>query len=81
MFLSDIGGGQWKFPAKIERASMDGSMRTVLVNHQLVDPVGLSVDQVNQRIYWADASMDHIQTVTYTGQNRLELGMDLELLR
>ena len=70
MFITDTGGGRWKFPPKIERASMDGAMRVVLVTDRLVAPVGISLDYVNQRVYWSDANLDHIQSVSYSGQHR-----------
>ena len=74
MFFADLGNqGNAKYPAKIERAYMDGSRRYVLVKDKLVAPMAITVDIIGQRIYWTDAHMDHIMTIDYFGQNMLVL--------
>lgn len=69
MYWSD-----WGFEARIERAGMDGSNRTVLHNTNLVWPNGITLDYVNQKIYWIDASLDNIEysNVDGTGRTLLE---------
>ncbi len=63
----------WGSPAMIERASMDGSNRQVLHNTGLVWPNGLTIDYADQRIYWADASLDRIEYSNVDGSERVIL--------
>jgi low density lipoprotein receptor-related protein 5/6 len=65
MYWSD-----WGEPAKIERASMDGSNRTVLHNTGLTWPNGLAIDYQLQRLYWADAFTDRIEYSSVDGTGR-----------
>lgn len=44
----------WGEPAKIERASMDGTNRHILHSEGVVYPDGITIDYVAQRIYWTD---------------------------
>lgn len=45
----------WGEHAKLERSGMDGSDRTVLINHNLGWPNGLTVDKASSQLLWADA--------------------------
>ena len=65
MYWSD-----WGEPAKIERASMDGSDRTVLHDTGLTWPNGLAIDYQLQRLYWADAFTDKIEYSSVDGTGR-----------
>ena len=65
MYWSD-----WGEPAKIERASMDGSNRTVLHNTGLMWPNGLAIDYQLKRLYWADAFTDRIEYSSFDGTGR-----------
>ena len=65
MYWSD-----WGEPAKIERASMDGSNREVLHNTGLTWPNGLAIDYDLQRLYWADAFHDRIEYSGVDGVGR-----------
>ena len=65
MYWSD-----WGAVATIERASMDGRVRQVLYNTQLVWPFGLTLDYQNQVLYWIDASLDKIESSNVDGTNR-----------
>ena len=60
----------WGNVAKIERASMDGSDRTVLHDTELVWPNGLTLDYEAQILYWADAFWDKIESSGVDGTNR-----------
>ena len=60
----------WGEPAKIERASMDGSNRTVLHDTELIRPNGLAIDYQLQRLYWADAFTDRIEYSSVDGTGR-----------
>ena len=65
MYWSD-----WGEPAKIERASMDGSDRIVLHDTGLTWPNGLAIDYQLQRLYWADAFTDRIEYSSVDGTGR-----------
>lgn len=74
MFWTD-----WGSNAKIERANMDGSNRTVLVNStimsslglgaKIVWPNGLAIDYDTDTIYWVDANSDIMATMDLNGGN------------
>lgn len=72
MFWSD-----WdeKLP-KIERASLDGSDRLVLVNSSLGWPNGVTLDLERSKIYWCDAKYDKIEVANMDGTNRIVLTGD-----
>ena len=63
----------WGEPAKIERASMDGTGREVLHSTGLIWPNGITIDYHDQRIYWADASLDRIEYSNVDGSQRVVL--------
>ena len=69
----------WVAEARIERAGMDGSNRTILHNTNLVWPNGITIDYANQRIYWLDANLDTLEysNVDGTGRTLLERGVDI----
>jgi low-density lipoprotein receptor-related protein 1 (alpha-2-macroglobulin receptor) len=56
--------------AKLERASLDGNDRRVLVDSKIVYPYGLTVDFPMKRVYWVDTYLDYIEAVDYDGGNR-----------
>ncbi|KAI4873047.1 hypothetical protein NFI96_006125 [Prochilodus magdalenae] len=60
----------WGTNAKIERATLGGNFRTEIVNTSLVWPNGLTLDYDEQRLYWADASLQKIERCSLTGTNR-----------
>uniref|UniRef100_A0A8C5B335 Low-density lipoprotein receptor-related protein 2 n=1 Tax=Gadus morhua TaxID=8049 RepID=A0A8C5B335_GADMO len=60
----------WGTNAKIERATLGGNFRTDIVNSSLVWPNGLTLDYEEQRLYWADASLQKIERSSLTGDNR-----------
>ncbi|KAG8559732.1 hypothetical protein GDO81_017431 [Engystomops pustulosus] len=60
----------WGSNAKIERATLGGNFRTVIVNTSMVWPNGLTLDYEEDRIYWADASLQKIERCSLTGANR-----------
>ena len=55
---------------KIERASMDGTSRTVLHNTDLTTPYGLTLDYTTQTLYWMDYSLDKLESSNADGSNR-----------
>lgn len=68
MYWTDYGS-----PAKIERASMDGTSRMVLHNTTLTAPSGLTVDYATQTIYWIDYTLDRLEMSNTNGSNRVLL--------
>ncbi len=65
MFWTD-----WGSNPKIERASLDGSGRTVVHSDHVIWPNALTVDLPTKSIYWADAKLHVIETSDYYGRNR-----------
>lgn len=49
---------------------MDGTNRSVIVEDKITWPNGLTLDFVNDRIYWADAREDYIAFASLDGTNR-----------
>lgn len=56
--------------AKIEKSTLDGSIREVLVWQDIVEPRGITIDYVTRRIYWLDAKMYSINSIEFDGNNR-----------
>lgn len=72
MFWSDWNEKQ----PKIERASLDGSDRRILINTGLGWPNGVTLDLERSKIYWCDAKIDRIEVANMDGTNRIELTSD-----
>lgn len=49
---------------------MDGNNRSVIVEEKITWPNGLTLDFINDRIYWADAREDYIEFASLDGTNR-----------
>ena len=60
----------WGTSPKIEKASMDGTSRTVIHSTGLVWPNGLALDYTTQTLYWVDASLDRMESSDVNGFNR-----------
>lgn len=60
----------WGPVPKIERADMDGSNRRNLINESVFWPNGLTLDYTTERMYWADAKHNVIETSLYDGTDR-----------
>jgi low density lipoprotein-related protein 2 len=58
---------EWDRPANISRANSDGTNVTVFRNVLLGWPNGLAIDYENDRLYWCDALLDHIQHADLNG--------------
>ena len=71
---------------KIERAALDGSKRTVLVNSTFFEhigwPNGLTIDYSSDLIYWTDATAKKIFRMSLNGGKRMDflLWLSLDLL-
>ncbi|XP_028846293.1 low-density lipoprotein receptor-related protein 2a isoform X3 [Denticeps clupeoides] len=60
----------WGTNAKIERATLGGNFRAEIINSSLVWPNGLTLDYDEERLYWADASLQKIERCSLTGTHR-----------
>ena len=60
----------WGSVGRIEKASMDGTNRTVIHNTSLTWPNALALDTQTQTLYWADASLDKIERSSVDGSGR-----------
>lgn len=72
---SSIPGGymywsDWAETPKIERAAMDGSLRSVIVNNNLTWPNGLAIDHSGGKLYWADGGTKAIECSNFDGTKR-----------
>lgn len=56
---------------RIERASMDGTSRTILHSTGLSLVYGLALDYDNQILYWADTTNNQIESSFTNGSNRV----------
>lgn len=65
MYWSD-----WGLVPKIERAGMDGSQRSSLINQKLIWPNGLAIDHSRGRLYWADGGTKAIEYASLDGSGR-----------
>ena len=65
LYWTDVGTD------RIERASMDGTSRTVLHSTGLSTVYGLTLDYENQVLYWADYSNNRIERSFTNGSNRV----------
>lgn len=60
----------WGDNPHIGRIGMDGTNRSVIVEDKITWPNGLTLDFVNDRIYWADAREDYIAFASLDGTSR-----------
>lgn len=58
---------EWDRPANITRANTDGTGLLVFRNVTLGWPNGLSIDFKEDRVYWCDALLDHVQHANLDG--------------
>lgn len=56
--------------SRIEKASLDGSNRVVIVHRGLSRVRSLTVDTANNKLYWADYGRYTIGGSEYDGSNR-----------
>lgn len=60
----------WGDNPHIGRIGMDGTNRSVIIEDKITWPNGLTLDFINDRIYWADAREDYIEFASLDGTNR-----------
>ncbi|XP_017846637.1 very low-density lipoprotein receptor isoform X7 [Drosophila busckii] len=76
MYWSD-----WGASPRIERAGMDGSHRTTIINYDVKWPNGITLDLVRKRIYWVDGKLSVISSANYDGSKRRQILYSTEYLR
>ena len=54
----------------VERASMDGTSRSIIHSTGLVSPVTLALDADTQILYWIDNEKDQLECSSVNGSNR-----------
>lgn len=65
MFWTD-----WGEKPKLERASMDGSDRKVIVSGDIGWPNGIAVDPEEPRVYYSDARLSALFSMDFDGKHR-----------
>ncbi|XP_062604090.1 low-density lipoprotein receptor-related protein 4-like [Saccostrea cucullata] len=55
---------------RIEKASLDGENRSVIVYRSLLRIMSLSTDTENNLLYWADLDRETVEVCNYDGSNR-----------
>uniref|UniRef100_A0A667YNG9 LDL receptor related protein 1 n=1 Tax=Myripristis murdjan TaxID=586833 RepID=A0A667YNG9_9TELE len=60
----------WGDNPHIGRIGMDATNRSVIVEDKITWPNGLTLDFINDRIYWADAREDYIEFASLDGSSR-----------
>lgn len=68
--VSYLYWSDWGDNPHIGRIGMDGTNRSVIVQEKITWPNGLTLDFINDRIYWADAREDYIEFASLDGTNR-----------
>ncbi|XP_062567183.1 low-density lipoprotein receptor-related protein 6-like [Saccostrea cucullata] len=58
---------------RIEKASLDGENRSVIVYRSLLRIMSLSTDTENDLLYWADLDRETVEVCNYDGSNRTVL--------
>lgn len=70
----------WGNPAKIEKSGLNGVDRTALVTDNIEWPNGITLDLVNQRLYWVDSKLHTLSSVDVQGGGRRTLIIDEQQL-
>ncbi|XP_021351873.1 prolow-density lipoprotein receptor-related protein 1-like isoform X3 [Mizuhopecten yessoensis] len=55
---------------KIQRAFLNGYMPESIITEEIWTPNGLTIDHVEQQLYWSDARLDKIEHCDFDGKNR-----------
>jgi len=56
---------EWGFTSSISRTGMDGSVRMTVISTRLAWPNALTVDYDTNKLWWGDAHLDYIESVTF----------------
>ncbi|XP_056143656.1 low density lipoprotein receptor a [Lampris incognitus] len=66
----------WGTPAKIEKGGLNGGDRMALVTDNIVWPNGITLDLLNQRLYWVDSKLHALSSIDVQGGGRRTLIID-----
>uniref|UniRef100_A0AAQ5Z8A8 EGF-like domain-containing protein n=1 Tax=Amphiprion ocellaris TaxID=80972 RepID=A0AAQ5Z8A8_AMPOC len=66
----------WGNPAKIEKGGLNGVDRTALVTDNIEWPNGITLDMLNQRLYWVDSKLHTLSSIDVQGGGRHTLIID-----
>ncbi|XP_077356519.1 low density lipoprotein receptor a isoform X2 [Festucalex cinctus] len=66
----------WGNPAKIEKGGLNGGDRIALVTDNIVWPNGITLDLLNQRLYWVDSKLHSLSSIDVQGGGRHTLIVD-----
>ena len=66
LYWSDVGDNN----PHIGRMGMDGTNRSIIVKDKIYQPYGLTLDYINDHIYWSDYMGKHIEFANLDGTNR-----------
>uniref|UniRef100_A0A3Q3IJR2 EGF-like domain-containing protein n=1 Tax=Monopterus albus TaxID=43700 RepID=A0A3Q3IJR2_MONAL len=66
----------WGNPAKIEKGGLNGVNRTALVTDDIMWPNGITLDLLNQRLYWVDSKLHTLSSIDMQGGGRRTLISD-----
>uniref|UniRef100_A0A665ULU1 EGF-like domain-containing protein n=1 Tax=Echeneis naucrates TaxID=173247 RepID=A0A665ULU1_ECHNA len=70
----------WGNPAKIEKAGLNGGDRSALVSENIEWPNGITLDLLNQRLYWVDSKLHTLSSIDVQGGGRRTLIIDEDRL-
>ncbi|KAK2161572.1 hypothetical protein NP493_1573g00011 [Ridgeia piscesae] len=63
---------------RIEKASMNGNDRSLVIDFEFrAVPVGLAIDSNGERLFWCDASLDKIQSISLSDGQKTSVIMHL----
>ncbi|XP_059204349.1 low density lipoprotein receptor a [Centropristis striata] len=66
----------WGNPAKIEKGGLNGGDRNPLVTDNIEWPNGITLDLLNQRLYWVDSKLHTLSSIDVQGGGRRTLIID-----
>ncbi|KAF7220632.1 low density lipoprotein receptor a [Nothobranchius furzeri] len=66
----------WGSPAKIEKGGLNGVDRVSLVTESIEWPNGITIDLLNQRLYWVDSKLHTLSSIDAQGGGRRTLIID-----
>lgn len=68
--VSTLYWSDWGARPRIERSSMNGEDRLIVINTSLFWPNGLTVDYAGSKLYWVDAKYHVIESSDLDGSRR-----------
>jgi len=68
MFWTD-----WGAVARLERATLSGLSRRTLVDVDIIQPMGVTIDYNEERVYWVDRGKGAIESISLDGSKRQRL--------